>query len=159
MLSAARTIECRRDRLRRLGCILGRGRRAGGWLRRSVRLIDVRHSAFLQGPHIRDNRPTVSDGNLRPVSGHFAEAVGDNVKDITDGGLSQTVIVITLDARKAALGNHAVAVAERPVTNDAINVEAFLPAIQCFFGDGGGKFILESGFKLFKSQYYKLRDG
>src|SRR5436853_2083163 len=73
--------------------------------------------AQLQGTNVGDDLPAIINRNLRRVIGHCAEAVGDNVENITDRRLPQTILMIRRQLLVAAVGNHALTVAEPSVTD------------------------------------------
>src|SRR5205085_9549968 len=86
--------------------------------------------AQLQGANVGDDLPAIINRNLRRVIGHCAEAVADNVENITDRRLPQTILVIRRRLLVAAFGDHALTVAEPSVTDRAIDVETLLAAIK-----------------------------
>src|SRR5204862_4018712 len=79
--------------------------------------------------------------NLFRVSLHRAEAVRDDVKEVTVLLLAQAILVVRGGLAQAALHHHAVAVAEPSVARRAIDVEALLTARQFFAADREGEFI------------------
>src|SRR5437764_14822723 len=77
--------------------------------------------AQLQGANVGGDLPAIINRNLRRVIGHGAEAVADDVENISDRRLPQTMLVISRRLPVAASDDHAFTVAEPPVTPRAID--------------------------------------
>ncbi len=79
--------------------------------------------------------------DLCGVAVHFSPAVRDHVEEMSDGRVSQPVVMICRRFRKSASDDHPVAVTERAVANDAIDIKAVLPAVDQLFRHRHGKLI------------------
>ena len=83
--------------------------------------------AELQRADVGGNRPPVARADLVRVVGHRAEAVGHDVDEMTDGDVSQPLVVERRRPPVAAADDHSVADAGAAVTGRTENVVA-LPA-------------------------------
>src|SRR5580700_1982980 len=73
-------------------------------------IIDGRVLASLQSPYVGNNRPTIFDRNLVPISHHRVVTVSDGVKELAVGHLPVLILVIVRDAQKTVFRSD-------PITN------------------------------------------
>src|SRR5687768_11623586 len=101
--------------------------------RRSIRGVLL---TCLQGADVSDDGPTILHRNLCIVRRHRSPAVCNRVEEMSDGRLSQTIVVERSCAAKTATHDHAVAVARQTVTDTTENVVAFAATNDDLFSDG-----------------------
>src|SRR5687768_9760324 len=100
--------------------------------RRSIRGVLL---TCLQGADVSDDGPTILHRNLCIVRRHRSPAVCNRVEEMSDGRLSQTIVVERSCAAKTPAHDHAVAVARQTVTDTTENVVAFTATYDDLFGD------------------------
>ena len=79
---------------------------------------------------IRHDCPAVSHSYTARITGHGAEAIGHDVKEVAVRRLPQAVDVVRRGLAKAAQDDHSAAVTRAAVADRAKDVEAFAPARQ-----------------------------
>src|ERR1041384_2858808 len=108
------------------GC--GRRRRAGR--SRSDVLL-----AHLQGADVGDDGPTILHRDLRRVRRHRSPTVCHRVKEVSNGSLSQAIVVERRGPAKTAAHDHAVAVSGEAVTRGTEDFITLAPAFHDFLRD------------------------
>src|SRR5262249_51193513 len=93
---------------------------------------DVIHRCVLtelQRSNVRDDGPTIFNGNLFGITRHNTEAIRDHVKVVANWRLPQSINVIGVRTFESAAHDHSLAGSKRIMTWCAVNVVAFLPSL------------------------------
>src|SRR5690242_4246891 len=100
---------------------------------RALRWIDVgwlRVVAELEGANICGNRPAIFRLDSCSVGIHHAVAIGNNVIEMTDRGVAQTIDMERWRLRESSLYHHPVAATAAVVALRTNRFESFPPLIQ-----------------------------
>lgn len=96
---------------------------------------------LLQCANVSDYGPPILHGDLRCIRRHGAPAVCNRVEEMSDGCLSQTIVVERRCATEATTHDHAVAISSEPVTRATEDFVAIATTPHNVFGNGDRKVV------------------